>query len=116
MKVIVTGGCGFMGTNVVLKLLEKDEIETVVVIDKMTYASNNKLSEFAYVHPKLFIKKDDIVFLESTVFILTKRLEKSSKPGISQILDIKRETELTFPLVPLGIEISATLPEDCKFF
>ena len=64
MKVIVTGGCGFIGTNVVLKLLEHDQVEEVVVIDKMTYASNDKLMELAYFHANLFIIKDDIVNIE----------------------------------------------------
>lgn len=64
MKVIVTGGCGFIGTNVVLKLLEHDQVEAVVVIDKMTYASNDKLMELAYFHANLFIIQDDIVNIE----------------------------------------------------
>ena len=45
MKVLVTGGCGFIGTNVVLRLLEEDSIESILVVDKMTYASNDTVKK-----------------------------------------------------------------------
>lgn len=44
MSVLVTGGCGFIGTNFVRKwLLSKNEV--LVNIDKLTYASNKKTSQ-----------------------------------------------------------------------
>ena len=40
MKVLVTGGLGFIGSNFVRLLLEDDRAECVVNLDKVTYAGN----------------------------------------------------------------------------
>ena len=40
MNVLVTGGCGFIGSNVVLHLRAKRPAWTVVTLDKLTYAGN----------------------------------------------------------------------------
>ena len=40
MKVLVTGGLGFIGSNFVRLLLEDDRMERVVNLDKVTYAGN----------------------------------------------------------------------------
>jgi dTDP-glucose 4,6-dehydratase len=40
MTILVTGGFGFIGSNFVLRHLEKFPDENVVVLDKMTYAAN----------------------------------------------------------------------------
>ncbi len=40
MRIIVTGGCGFIGTNFVKTLLREEPKAEVVVVDKLTYAGN----------------------------------------------------------------------------
>jgi dTDP-glucose 4,6-dehydratase len=40
MKVLVTGGCGFIGSNLVLHLRARRPDWTVVTLDKLTYAGN----------------------------------------------------------------------------
>ena len=40
MKVLVTGGLGFIGSNFVRLLLEDDRVECLVNLDKVTYAGN----------------------------------------------------------------------------
>ena len=40
MKLFVTGGLGFIGSNFVRLLLEDDSVEYVVNLDKVTYAGN----------------------------------------------------------------------------
>ncbi|XPV77269.1 MAG: dTDP-glucose 4,6-dehydratase [Desulfovibrio sp.] len=40
MKVLVTGGCGFIGTNFVYLMLQKHPDWTIVNLDKLTYAGN----------------------------------------------------------------------------
>ncbi|OUV89776.1 MAG: hypothetical protein CBD09_03635, partial [Puniceicoccaceae bacterium TMED149] len=39
MKILVTGGCGFIGSNLV-RMLVQQKGETVVNLDKLTYAGN----------------------------------------------------------------------------
>ncbi len=39
-RILVTGGCGFIGSNFINYVLDNDLVESVVNIDKWTYASN----------------------------------------------------------------------------
>lgn len=39
-NIIVTGGCGFIGSNFVHYVIENDLVEHVTVLDKLTYAGN----------------------------------------------------------------------------
>ncbi|MDP2749630.1 MAG: dTDP-glucose 4,6-dehydratase [Nanoarchaeota archaeon] len=40
MKILVTGGCGFIGSNFILSMLEKHQDYKIVNLDKLTYAGN----------------------------------------------------------------------------
>lgn len=40
MKYLITGGCGFIGSNLIQMLLKDKDTELVVNIDKLTYAGN----------------------------------------------------------------------------
>jgi dTDP-glucose 4,6-dehydratase len=40
MKILVTGGCGFVGSNFIRRTLEAHADRTVVNVDKLTYAGN----------------------------------------------------------------------------
>ncbi len=42
MKLLVTGGCGFIGSNFILHVLEKHDDYEVINLDKLTYAGNRK--------------------------------------------------------------------------
>lgn len=46
-RILVTGGCGFIGSNFINYVLDNDLVESVVNIDKCTYASNTD-----YIKPK----------------------------------------------------------------
>ena len=40
MRLLVTGGCGFIGSNVIRQLLDRSEVATLVNLDCLTYAGN----------------------------------------------------------------------------
>lgn len=40
MKIIVTGGAGFIGSNFIFYMLEKYPEYNIICIDKLTYAGN----------------------------------------------------------------------------
>lgn len=59
MKIVVTGGMGFIGSNFIKYLLEKEGLYEVVNIDKVTYAANfNNTNSFNKNENYTFIKGD----------------------------------------------------------
>ena len=43
MNILVTGGCGFIGSHFIEEILKNKEIKTLINLDKLTYAANGNL-------------------------------------------------------------------------
>ena len=53
MSVLVTGGCGYIGSHTVLRLLEQGE--EVIVIDNLTNSSANVIEKIKQISKKKYI-------------------------------------------------------------
>ena len=60
MKILVTGGAGFMGSNFIRYMLKKHESAKIVNLDKLTYAGNLKNLEMIANNPRYQFVKGDI--------------------------------------------------------
>lgn len=60
MRLLVTGGAGFIGTNVVHGLLPRPEVERLVVLDCLTYAGHRGNLVGADDNPKFSFAKTDL--------------------------------------------------------
>ena len=60
MKILVTGGAGFIGSNFVYYELDNYQNDKVVCLDKLTYAGNLEILEIAMKNPKFKFVKGDI--------------------------------------------------------
>jgi len=66
MNILVTGGCGFIGSHFIEQLLDRDDVNCVVNVDCMTYAANKNLPFAAnskYHHFNIDISKHTILHL-----------------------------------------------------
>ena len=73
MKILVTGGCGFIGSNFIHYLLRKYPDYSLINVDKLTYAGNLKnLSDLSHSPRYTFIKGDIADPLQ---------MEESDSPG-----------------------------------
>ena len=64
MKYVVTGGCGFIGSNYVRGLLSDrwgSNVEQVTVIDSLTYAGNLANLDPVIADTRLTFVREDIV-------------------------------------------------------
>jgi len=77
MKLIVTGGAGFIGANFIYYLLDKYPDDKVICLDCLTYAGNIETLEKAKQNPSFKFVKGDITDRE-TVF----RLVRDEKPDV----------------------------------
>ena len=60
MKVLVTGGAGFIGANFVFHMLETYPDYDIVCIDALTYAGNLETLEPVMDNPKFKFVKGDV--------------------------------------------------------
>ncbi len=60
MKILVTGGAGFIGSNFIFHTLEQHPDTEVLCVDKLTYAGNLSTLESVMNHPKFTFVQEDI--------------------------------------------------------
>jgi dTDP-glucose 4,6-dehydratase len=60
MKIIVTGGSGFIGSHFIERSINKKKVKKLLNIDKLTYASSNYINKRFLNNKKYYFKKIDI--------------------------------------------------------
>ncbi len=60
MKLLVTGGAGFIGSNLVHQVIDRPEVECLVNLDCLTYAGHLANLEKVSRHPKYVFEKVDL--------------------------------------------------------
>jgi dTDP-glucose 4,6-dehydratase len=52
MNLLITGGAGFIGSNLIQHVIDRPEVETLVNLDCLTYAGHLANLEAVRAHPK----------------------------------------------------------------
>lgn len=60
MRLLVTGGAGFIGSNLIRHVIDRSEIERLINLDCLTYAGNLETLSDLTAHPKYVFEKADI--------------------------------------------------------
>ena len=74
MKVLITGGAGFIGANLARTLIDQDRISEVVIIDDLSFGFRSNLDEL------------EVTFVEGS--ILDEDLLKSTMGGVSAVVHL----------------------------
>lgn len=96
MKIVVTGGAGFIGGNFIHYMLNKNSGDDIVCLDKLTYAGNLETLESVMQHPHFQFVKGDIADRE---FI--HQLFETEKPDV--IVNFAAESHVDRSIVEPGI-------------
>ena len=60
MRLLVTGGAGFIGSNLIQHIIERPEVTSLVNLDCLTYAGHLTNLESVQAHPKYLFEKVDL--------------------------------------------------------
>jgi len=60
MNLLITGGCGFIGSNLIRRIIDAPEITKLVNLDCLTYAGHPENVEDVAAHPKYSFEKIDL--------------------------------------------------------
>ncbi|HTY88985.1 MAG TPA: dTDP-glucose 4,6-dehydratase [Candidatus Acidoferrum sp.] len=60
MKLLITGGAGFIGSNLIHHVIDRPEVERLVNLDCLTYAGHLENLEMVAHHPKYVFEKVDL--------------------------------------------------------
>lgn len=99
-KVLVTGGAGFIGSHLVDRLIQTDEIDQVTVLDSLTYAGDQRNLAAAMDSPKLQFVEGDIRDAD---------LVGDLMPGHSAVVHLAAESHVDRSLRDVGNSVSANV-------
>ena len=85
MKILVTGGAGFIGSNFVCRMLAKHPALQIVVLDKLTYAGNLENLEEVRGNPRYSFMRGDIC---------DDRVVRSAMKGCDAVFNFAAETHV----------------------
>jgi dTDP-glucose 4,6-dehydratase len=87
MNLLVTGGCGFIGSNVIHHLVERPDIQLLVNLDCLTYAANPANLGVIPAHPKYRFEKVDLRDRAATTEVVARH-------GITHVLHLAAESHV----------------------
>src|SRR3989344_3837231 len=94
MKILVTGGAGFIGSNFITYMMEKYPAYKIVNLDKLTYAGNLENLKTVENNPKYkFIKGD----------ICDKNIVKKAMTGCDMVVHFAAESHNDRAILDPGI-------------
>jgi dTDP-glucose 4,6-dehydratase len=93
-KLVVTGGCGFIGSNFIRMILEKEPTVEVINFDLLTYAGNLANLKDLEKNPRLKFVKGDIANKQDVDAVL--------KDGVSSIVHFAAESHVDRSILDSG--------------
>lgn len=79
MKIIVTGGAGFIGSNFIFYMLKQHPEDRIICLDKLTYAGNLSTLEPVMGDPNFRFVKADICDREAVYQLFEEELSRPAK-------------------------------------
>ena len=92
MNLLVTGGCGFIGANVIEHVIDRPEIGVLVNLDCLTYAGDLRNVASVASHPKYRFEKMDLRDKAGVMSAL-------SRHGITHVLHLAAESHVDRSIV-----------------
>jgi dTDP-glucose 4,6-dehydratase len=102
MKLLVTGGAGFIGSNLIQHVIDRPEIEQLVNLDCLTYAGRLENLEAVARHPKYKFEKIDL--RDKTVV-----LEVVRRHAITHVMHLAAESHVDRSITGPGDFISTNI-------
>ena len=96
MNLLVTGGAGFIGSNLIQHIIDKPEIHKLVNLDCLTYAGHLASLESVAAHPKYVFEKVDLRNKAEVVRVVAQH-------GITHVMHLAAESH---------VDRSITAPDD----
>src|SRR5260370_882649 len=91
MKLLITGGAGFIGSNLIHHLIDRPEIERLVNLDCLTYAGHLANLEKISRHPKYVFEKVDLRDKAAVLQVVQRH-------AISHVMHLAADAPLDRPL------------------
>jgi dTDP-glucose 4,6-dehydratase len=87
MKLLITGGAGFIGSNLIHHVIDRPEVETLVNLDCLTYAGHLENLEKVARHPKYVFEKVDLRDKDAVVRVVEQH-------AITQVMHLAAESHV----------------------
>jgi len=102
VNLLITGGAGFIGSNLIQHIIDKAEIRKLVNLDCLTYAGHLANLEKVTAHPKYVFEKEDLRDKAAVVRVIEQH-------GITHVMHLAAESHVDRSITGPGDFISTNI-------